>query len=367
MMSPSQAAPMPVQTLSGDAYTRGLLQGADADTALRAKVKAATIARVETLRNEGCVTDTMLEYVAAQYRFHAAQDADGMAELAGIAKGFDLPEQELFLHLHLGTLRDLVNGAMLAGDGCSAFAAGDGLDGPVIAKNRDFSGAHLGVQRLFWHEGPDILTGGMFCLGSLGSPGAYSSGLNQAGLALADTQIGARQHAIGWLRYLAMTRLLATCRTVPEALDWLRARPHAGGGSLILADASGATAAVELGASVVAISTGARNWRTNHFLSPELMQDTLLQGAAVIDSNSARRLAALTHVLSDTAPGVQQAASLLSLHPDDPQGAPVCQHPNTADDSSTLSSVIFAIAQRRIYFHDANPCAGNWLRFDVPE
>lgn len=366
-MTISQAAPMPVQTLSGDAYTRGLLQGAGADTALRAKVEAATIARVETLRNDGRVTDTMLDYVAAQYRFHTEHDPDGMAELAGIAQGFDLPEQELFLHLHLGTLRDLVNGAMLAGDGCSAFAAGDGPDGPVIAKNRDFSGAHLGVQRLFWHEGPDVVTGGMLCLGSLGSPGAYSSGMNQAGLALADTQIGARQHAVGWLRYLAMTRLLATCRTVPEALDWLRARPHAGGGSLILADANGATAAVELGASALAVTTGARNWRTNHFLSPELEHETLLHGAAVIDSNSARRLAALTHCLSDTSPNVQQAARLLSMHPDDPLGAPVCQHANTSDDSSTLSSVIFAIAQRRIYFHDANPCAGNWLRFDVPE
>lgn len=366
-MTLANAASMTVQTLSGTAHARGLMQAAGADSALRDQVAMATVARVQSLRNEGRVTDAMLDYVAAQHRFHMAHDPAGMAELAGIAQGFGLPEETLFVHLHLGTLRDLTNGAMLSGDGCSAFAAGDGPDGPFLAKNRDFGGAHLGVQRLFWHDGPDITTGGMLCLGSLGSPGAYSSGMNAAGLAIADTQIGARHHGIGWLRYMAMTRLLAACATVPDALDWLRARPHAGGGSLILADASGATAAVELGAATLAVTTGARNWRTNHFLSPQLAQDTLLHGGATIDNNSAHRLGGLTHHLSAAAPTLAQAANLVALHAHDPQGAPVCQHPGTADDTSTLSSVIFAIASRRVYFHNANPCAGNWHWFALPE
>ncbi|MGP9791530.1 C45 family autoproteolytic acyltransferase/hydrolase [Salinarimonas sp. NSM] len=366
-MTLANARPMTVQTLSGTAHTRGLVQAMGADSALRDKVAQATAARVQVLRNEGRVTDAMLTYVATQHRFHRTHDPDGMAELAGIAEGFGLPEETLFLHLHLGTLRDLTNGAILSGDGCSAFAAGDGPDGPFLAKNRDFGGVHLGVQRLFWHDGPDIATGGMLCLGSLGSPGAYSSGMNAAGLAIADTQIGARHHGVGWLRYMAMTRLLATCASVAEALDWLRARPHAGGGSLILADASGATAAVELGASTLATTTGARSWRTNHFLSAQLAQDTLLHGGATIDSNSAQRLGALTHHLSAAPPTLAQAAHLLALHPHDPQGAPVCQHPNATDDTSTLSSIIFAIASRRVYFHNANPCAGNWHWVCLPE
>jgi hypothetical protein len=191
--------------------------------------------------------------------------------------------------------------------------------------------------------------------------------MNAAGLALADTQIGARHHAVGWLRYLAMTRLLACCKTVAEALDWLRMRPHAGGGALILADATGATAAIELGVQGPAIRSGPRNWSTNHFRAPELAQETLLHGSTVIDSNSAQRLGALTSRLSGPPPDLAQAAEILSLHPDAPDGAPICQHPGTNDDTSTLSSVIYAIAQHRVYFHDANPCAGNWLRFDLPQ
>ena len=366
-MTPEQLPLLKVPVFAGDAHARGRLQAQGADGPLRAKVHAATIARTETLCAEGQLTPAMLNYVAQQYRFHCEHDPDGIAELHGIADGFGLARDGLFLHLHLGTLRDLISGAALLGDGCSAFAVGDSPDGPFVAKNRDFSGTHLGVQRLIWHEGPDITTGGMLCLGSLGSPGAYSSGMNAAGLALADTQIGARSHALGWLRYLAMTRILATCSNVDEALEWLRAQPHAGGGAIVLADASGASAAVELAAKGPFIRLAARNWQTNHFQAPELAEETLLQGGAVIDSNSSQRLGALSARLSTAAPGLAEAAALLSLHPDTAAGAPVCQHPSTADDTSTLSSVIFAIAQRRVYFHDANPCAGNWHRFDLPQ
>lgn len=365
-MTLANAASMTVQTLSGTAHARGLMQAAGADSALRDQVAMATVARVQSLRNEGRVTDAMLDYVAAQHRFHMAHDPAGMAELAGIAQGFGLPEETLFVHLHLGTLRDLTNGAMLSGDGCSAFAAGDGPDGPFLAKNRDFGGAHLGVQRLFWHDGPDITTGGMLCLGSLGSPGAYSSGMNAAGLAIADTQIGARHHGIGWLRYMAMTRLLAACATVPDALDWLRARPHAGGGRLSWPMPAG--------------PQQRWNWARPHWPSPQghatgapiischpSLRKIRCCTGATIDNNSAHRLGGLTHHLSAAAPTLAQAANLVALHAHDPQGAPVCQHPGTADDTSTLSSVIFAIASRRVYFHNANPCAGNWHWFALPE
>jgi isopenicillin-N N-acyltransferase like protein len=49
----------------------------------------------------------MRDYIVAQRRFAETEDPHGLAELAGIAEGFGLDEEELFLHLHLGTLRDL--------------------------------------------------------------------------------------------------------------------------------------------------------------------------------------------------------------------------------------------------------------------
>ena len=354
--------------LTGPAAERGSAQAGGGDAALGEAVRAATLERVEQARTEGRITEPMRDYVAAQRRFAESHDPHGMAELRGIAEGFELDEEALFLHLHLGTLRDFGAGAAMsmAADGCSAWATGDGPDGPLVVKNRDFSGTHLGVQRLMWHDGPDIATGGMFCLGSLGSPGAYSSGMNAAGLAVADTQIGARRHGIGWLRYFLMTRLLANCANLGEALEFLRSVPHAGGGSLVMADSSGATAAVELGCDKVAVSRDPLSWRTNHFLSPELSAETLSHRGGRIDSNSESRLACLEATLPHREWDVAGAARLMARHPADEHGAPICQHPDDTDDTLTISSVIYAIRERCVYFHDGNPCAGRWLKIGLP-
>jgi len=353
------------RVLSGTAHTRGRAQ-AEEDPGLARQVHRATVARVDQALSEGWITREMQDYVAAQRRHAETHDPDGMAELAGIAEGFGLPEESLFLHLHLGTLRDFAAGATIAADGCSAWATGSGPDGPLVVKNRDFTGTHLGVQRVMWHEGPDILTGGMMCLGSLGSPGAYSSGMNAAGLALADTQISARSHGVGWLRYFLMTRVLARCANVSEALAFITSVPHAGGGSLVLADRGGATAAVELGAGHVAVSRGVMSWRTNHFLSPELEPETLTVTGERIGANSAARLACLTSTLPSRTWDIDAAARLMARHPDDPEGAPICQHPGPLDDTLTLSSVIYAIDRRCVYWHQGNPCAGRWQLIRLP-
>ncbi|MEZ5884063.1 MAG: carcinine hydrolase/isopenicillin-N N-acyltransferase family protein [Paracoccaceae bacterium] len=96
------------------------------------------------------------------------------------------------------------------------------------------------------------------------------------GLALADTQVAVRHHRVGWLRYFLMTRILARCGTVAEALALIRACPHAGGGTLVLADAQGATAAVELGAAGPQVVQGGLALRTNHYVTQALAGDTLL-------------------------------------------------------------------------------------------
>lgn len=365
-MTGLSVVPVAPELFSGSPRERGQAQAASADDALCAQVRRATLGRVETARAEGLIDERALAYVAGQRRFAEDADPEGMAELAGIAEGFDLPLDELFLHLHLGTLRDLAGGAVTDGDGCSAWAVGGGPDGPLVVKNRDFGGVHLGVQRVAWHSGPDIVTGGMLCIGSLGSPGAYSSGMNGAGLALADTQIGARTHATGWLRYFVMTRVLARCATVAEALDWLGSVAHAGGGSLVLADAAGACAVVELGARTVAFERGDPVWRTNHFLSSALSADTFLRDGMRIDGNSAARLRLLSERLPARAWDAVAAARLMATHSGDAGGAPICQHPGPGEDTATLSSAIFAIRDRCVYFHPGNPCAGEWQAIRIP-
>src|SRR3546814_3909336 len=83
--------------------------------------------------------------------------------------------------------------------------------------------------------------------------------MNSGGLALADTAVATTDHGVGWLRYFLMTRLLARHATVAAALEDIRGLAHAGGGSLVLADASGALAAVDLGHSKVCTEPGDRS------------------------------------------------------------------------------------------------------------
>jgi len=341
--------------LAGSAYARGRGQSAAGHAV---QVRAATVGRVETARAEGLFDEASLAYIAAQRAFHAHHDADGMSELLGIAEGYGLPEAELFAHLHLGTLRDLKGGAALT-DGCSAWAVGQGPDGPLVVKNRDYSGQHLGIQSLARHVGPDVATGAMLCLGSLGSPGAYSSGINAAGLALADTQVSVATHRVGWLRYFLMTRLLARCATVAEAVAFIRTTRHAGGGTLVLADASGATAAVELGAGAVTVASGAQVWRTNH-LTGALAAETLPPRDDSIAGNSRDRFAYLARTL----PGAQwsraKARALMATHPDTaPGAAPICQH-GQADAAETISSAVYSCNLRQVDFCEGNPCTGAW-------
>lgn len=351
--------------LSGDAHGRGRGQAEDPESDA-GRVRAATVGRVEAARSEGVLDADAETYLAAQRAFHAEHDPESMAELAGIAEGFGLSEPELFAHLHLGTLRDMKAGATLEGDGCSAWAAPGGADGPLVVKNRDFSGVHLGMQRVTLHEGPDVTTGRMLCVGSLGSPAAYSSGVNSRGLALADTQVAVATHRVGWLRYFLMTRILARCGTVSEALELIRSGPHAGGGTLILADKSGDTAAVELASGGPGITRGGLVWRTNHYVLPDHADDTLNLEGDRIAGNSSDRFDYLARKLPERAAGVAGAAALMRTHSDtEPGAAPLCQHGET-EASQTLSTAIYSCRLGALTFSQGNPCAGHWHTYRMP-
>lgn len=354
----SAFAPVPGRplVLTGDARARGRGQSAEGDPE---QVRAATVGRVALARAEGLL-DGAGDYLRAQHAFHMDHDPEGMDELAGIAEGYGLAADELFIHLHLGTLRDLRTGASVSEDGCSAWAVPDGPEGPMVVKNRDYSGQHLGIQRVTLHEGPDVTTGRMLCVGSLGSPAAYSSGVNARGFALVDTQVSVATHRVGWLRYFLMTRLLARCATVGEALDLIASKPHAGGGTLIMADASGDTAAVELGATGPGVARGGLAWRTNHYVLPGHAGDTLFPDGDRIAGNSSERFDYLERSLPDLVPGTAQAAALMCTHRDtEPGAAPLCQHGET-EASQTLSTSIFSCRLGTLIFSQGNPCRGQW-------
>jgi hypothetical protein len=119
-----------------------------------------------------------------------------------------------------------------------------------------------------------------------------------------------------------------------------------------MADASGAVAAVELGAAAHAIERGAV-WvaRTNHFVSPGLGPSTIPDSDGV--GASAERLAALRARLPGRAWTVAAAQELMAGH--DALG-PFCRH-GTDGESRTISNVVFACGPRILHFTEGFACS----------
>ena len=355
--------------LSGDALARGRAQ-AETPAAgpvvqairLRLGERAALFARPD-----------VRGYLARQWDFAAANCGEELAEMTGVAEGFGIAPRDLFDFLHLGIVADLAQGGVSQAtatgptvtdaDGCSAWALADSEEGPALGKNRDFRGEHAGLQRVFLHADPAWPDGRrVLCIGSLGAPGAYSSGMNSDGLALADTAIATSDHGVGWLRYFLMTRLLARHATVAEALDDLRGLAHAGGGSLVLADAGGARAAVDLGHRKVQVEAGNGDWiaRTNHFAGGSVAG---APDSAASSADSEGRLETLQRVLETGPKSLAVLRQVMASH--DRDGASgLCRHAE-GSDSRTLSGAVFACRARLLYFCPGNPCETEWLRYTM--
>lgn len=347
--------------LAGSPLERGRAQaGAEVTGPVVQAITKRLAEREDLLRRED-----IRDYLARQWDFATANCADEFAEMLGVAAGFGLNPRDLFDFLHLGIVADLALTQAAqrdaAQDGCSAWALAASDEGPAVGKNRDFRGEHAGLQRVFLHADPSWPRGRkVLCVGSLGAPGAYSSGMNSEGLALADTQIATTDHGTGWLRYFLMTRLLARHATVAEALADIDGLTHAGGGSLVLADAGGALATVDLGHRKVASQTGNGTWvaRTNHFGPGSV---PCAPDSAASSSDSRGRLRTLHRVLEAGQGTLAVLRRVMASHDGDGISG-LCRHPE-GGDSRTLSGAVFACRKRLLYFSPGNPCETDWERY----
>jgi predicted choloylglycine hydrolase len=347
--------------LEGDAVARGRAQALLAPDMAEA-VRAAVRDRLAAGRQQ-LWRPAIRRWLDAQRHFTEREAPAAFDELRGIAQGFGIAADELFAYLHLGIVADLA-----AADGCTAWAIARSEDGPLLVKNRDFRGEHRELQRVFCHRDPAWGGCEMLCVGSLGSPGAYSSGMNSDGLALADTQVATDDHGPGWLRYFLMTELLASCATVDEALSFIGAVAHAGGGSLVLADRTGAIAVAELGHERVAVETACTGWlaRTNHFLSPALAARNLaVDGYDAMGRTSRARLETIRAALESPDGRLDAAAArrVMASHGRDGREG-LCRHGQDGD-ARTISTSVYGAGTGQLWFSGDTPCSGAWCRYGL--
>jgi hypothetical protein len=340
--------------LIGSAQERGAAQAARRPD-LVASVQAAARRRQEETA-AARRRDAVRHYLDQQFAFAVEQCAPELAEVQGIAHAFDLDPRSVFDGLHASAIADLASA-----DGCTALAAGSG-EGALLAKNRDIRADLWALQAVMLHVDASHPMRAVLCVGSLGAPGAYSSGMNRAGLAVADTAIRAASYAPGWLRYFAMTRLLWECASVDEALEFLRSAPHTGGGSLVLGDRHGNTAAVEFAGGAPAVERAGCVTRTNHFVTPGAVP---APGPA--DANAASSPARLQFLRKSLEAGnaaltAAAAAQIMAAHSGD--GASLCRH-GDGDSVRTVSTAMFLTRTRELMFAPDYPCLGRWLRFSL--
>ncbi|MFC6672002.1 carcinine hydrolase/isopenicillin-N N-acyltransferase family protein [Marinobacterium aestuariivivens] len=164
-----------------------------------------------------------------------------------------------------------------------------------------------------------------------------------------------------------MTWLLSEADSVERALEMIASVPHAGGGNLVLADPSGARAAVELGHRGTTVERAECDWiaRTNHYLSAPLC-DSHPEGP--LDSIGASSRGRLAHI-REIAPGLPDSdglapvAALFASHDSDGRTG-LCSHP-VGDGPRTISTSLYLCRDRALCFSDGNPCLDRWYRFQL--
>jgi len=342
---------MKTLSLQGDHYQMGLQHGQQV-LELRARIVEAMERRLDALGRRSD-TDTIARELEKTWQEIAPST---LAMLQGMAQALTIPFLRLFEYAIASYLDDLRRGSPKA-EGCTVWAASgsathDGL--PILTKNRDYAMGHLRLQALAYatpRQGYRYMY-----ITSVGSPAVFSSGMNERGLAVADTYVSSRDVGPGLARYTLMMNLLEQHAEVVSALAYLREIPQMGAGNLVLADAGGSLAVCESGYRHHGIIRPADDMlaATNHFVSAEL-RGAYLEDHSGAHADSQARHETVENALKSAHGGldVEYARKLMASHAN--HGAAICRH-QVSEDSGTISNVILLPADRELFFCNGYPC-----------
>ncbi|HIQ04648.1 MAG TPA: hypothetical protein EYH31_03030 [Anaerolineae bacterium] len=291
--------------------------------------------------------------------------------LRGMADALEVDFALLFKHAAASYLQDsLLPSKVKAADDCTTWAAADGATAngqPILAKNRDYRPEHLSLQLVALAQPAQGYRYGYIT--SAAAPGVFSSGLNEAGLAVADTHVSSLDLGPGLPSFSLMMRLLEKHATVRSALDYLTSARRMGGSNLILADASGDMAVFEIGHQSYGVveAENAMVVSTNHFVSPQLCSQWVEDAKPRMRGNSHRRREVVRAALMEARGriDVTWAQTLMARH-----GGPldsICRHQELEGSSVTISATVFFPATRRFWTCFGYPCRKQYQRFRVKE
>ena len=268
-----------------------------------------------------------------------------------------------YLHTDLFTRRSV------SSEGCTTWAASGSAtaDGePLLAKNRDYRPEHLPLQVLIMAS-PAV--GYRYVYGSsAGGPGVFQSGMNERGLAVADTHVCSTDMGPGLPDYSLMMHVLEEHDTVRSALDYLSSVPKMGRNNLIMADAGGGLAVVELGYHHFAIIEAQDGIavNTNHFVNPSMEESFVDCSLPSVKGNSFHRYHLVRKELEAARGSIDVAFAqrLMATHAG--PLASVCRHLELDGQSATIATTIYQPARCTLRFCHGYPCESSYhtITFD---
>jgi hypothetical protein len=385
-------------TLQGDHYAQGRQHGHQVQS-LRpqiAKAMSDQVRRTDQVRTAVRLTQVEQDGAGARFERLLQETRDLLHEIdtplldlvRGQAEALEFEFDTLLRYSLASYLHDVVHEDMAhegtrvacqsyTAEGCTTWAAtgsailagADGTSGPLLAKNRDYRLEHFPLQVVIQVTPQSGYR--YVCSGSAGSPGVFCAGINQAGLAVADTHVTSTDVGPGLPDYSLMMHLLEEHDCVSSALDYLRSVPRMGRNNLILADTRGHLAVFEIGHRTYGLfeTHDGVLVNTNHFASTELRGCFVDTSKPHLKGNSFQRNEKVTRAL-EAALGqidVPFGQRLMATHAG--PLASICRHPRSgrhpaeARRSSTISASIFLPGRRAMLFCHGLPCQGRYDEF----
>ena len=309
-------------------------------------------------------------------RDFVSQYPEHLERMVGIAEGGARPVHLLFVAPLVELTLNRSVYTLPPPGACTAVAVTRGRSATgeaIIAKNFDYPPAS-NLCHLTRLSRPRVRTRvGSLEVTKAPLPGCHD-GVNEHGLAITYNYGHFRGPARARISITVLVQeLLETCRSVDQALSRLRDRPRSGGALLMLADAHGDIASVELAPDCFSVRRGDALVHANHALTDEMAErdvphDALiprwvwvaaLRGQRLHESSERRQERAESLVDAMGSASADDLARLLADHGSAERGDDntLCRH---GPYYSTTCSLVIMPRQRAMRVLVGSPCAGTF-------
>jgi isopenicillin-N N-acyltransferase like protein len=343
-----------ILNLSGNPRQMGLQHGEQVID-LRPQIQASMQARLADLQLPNV---DLKEYKKEIISLWEVYTPGTLEMLAGIAESLEVDWDEYLTYIIAYYLKNRIDNQR-KGDGCTTWAANGKItrnQASILAKNREENPVLRPLQCLAYVQPEQGFA--YLCLTSAGNPGVSSSGVNCAGLAVADTYVASLDSGPGIPRYALLANLLEKYASVQECIDYLYSVPHVGDGTVTLIDSRGEMAVFEIAHSVQVVRRSFEGFivSTNHFSEPATHSSWKDEEPVQLKGNSIERRKQVESKLRLGVGEVDLAWSKGLMRQHGNRLNSICRHPAMDRQSFTLSSAIYLPQQGNLYLANGIPC-----------